>query len=146
MTEFWATFSGLHRWQKAVMRDYYDTGFVESPTGRRRHYPLSKNQAVNYPIQSVACDIVCDAMVRLSCDAAFTGCWWLHPIMNIHDDLTFCVPDNPQILEEAIEHIYTTMLTPPYKFVNVPLSVTCEIGYNWLEMDKIDQFWSHKDI
>ena len=66
--------------------------------------------------------------------------------MNIHDDLTFSVPDDPKILEPAIETIYRTMLTPPYDFVNVPLSVSCSIGSNWLDMDKIGKFWSHKDI
>lgn len=146
MSEFWSTFYGLHNWQKRIMRDYYDTGFVSSPTGRRRHYPLSKNQAVNYPIQSLGCDIVCRAMVSLSEHAASTGKWYLHPIMNIHDDLTFSVPDEPQILEEAIETIYRTMLAPVYDFINVPLSTTCSIGTNWLEMEEIEKFWSHKDL
>lgn len=146
MDEFWRTFYGLHNWQKRVMSDYYETGYVESPTGRRRHYPLSKNQAVNYPIQSVACDIVCRAMVRLSVLAAESGKWYLHPIMNIHDDLTFSIPDDSKILEEAIEIIYRAMLAPAYDFINVPLSVSCSIGTNWLEMDEIGKFWSHKDL
>ena len=146
MDEFWRTFSGLHSWQKRLMGDYYEKGFVESPTGRRRTYPLSKNQAINYPIQSVACDIVCNAMCGLSVVAADTGRWYLHPIMNIHDDLTFSIPDEPQILEEAIETIYRTMLAPAYDFINVPLSVSCSIGSNWLEMDEIGKFWSHKDL
>lgn len=144
--EFWKAFSGHMSWQKRLMNDYYDKGYVESPTGRRRHYPLGRPQAINYPIQSVACDIVCDAMVRLSIDAADTGNWYLHPIMNIHDDLTFCIPDKPQILDEAIEHIYRTMLTPAYSFINVPLSVSASVGNNWLEMEEIGKFWSHKDI
>ncbi len=146
MDEFWRTFSGVYNWQKRLMGNYYETGFVESPTGRRRHYPLSKNQAVNYPIQSVACDIVCRAMVTLSRMAAETGKWYLHPIMNIHDDLTFCVPDEPQLLEEAIETIYRVMLTPAYDFINVPLSVSASVGDNWLDMDEIGKFWSHKDL
>jgi uracil-DNA glycosylase family 4 len=144
--EFWRAFSGVANWQKRLMDDYYNTGFVESPTGRRRHYPLGRPQAINYPIQSVACDIVCRAMVRLSADAADTGKWYLHPIMNIHDDLTFCIPDDPRILEEAIEHIYKVMLTPSYDFINVPLSVSASVGTNWLDMDEIGKFWSHRDV
>lgn len=146
MDEFWRTFSGVYNWQKRLMGEYYDMGYVESLTGRRRNYPLSKNQAVNYPIQSVACDIVCRAMVALSRMAAETGKWYLHPIMNIHDDLTFSIPDQPQILEEAIETIYRVMLTPVYDFINVPLSVSASVGDNWLEMDEIGKFWSHRDI
>lgn len=145
-SEFWKAFAGMARWQNALMQNYYNTGYVESPTGRRRHYPLGRSQAINYPIQSVACDIVCRAMVRLSMDAVETGSYYLHPIMNIHDDLTFVIPDKPQILEEAIEHIYKVMLTPDYDFINVPLSVTASIGPNWLEMDEIGKFWSHKDV
>lgn len=146
MNEFRSTFHGVFGWQERLMRDYYEIGYVESPTGRRRHYPLTKNQAVNYPIQSVACDIVCRAMVRLSITAIDTGKWWLHPVMNIHDDLTFIIPDKAQILEESIETIYRTMLTPPYSFVNVPLSVSASIGANWLEMEELGKFWSHKDL
>lgn len=146
--DFWApeNFGGVHRWQKNLVSTYYETGFVESPTGRRRHYPLSRPQAINYPIQSVACDIVCRAMVRLSVLAVNTGKWYLHPIMNIHDDLTFDIPDSPEILEEAITTIYRTMLTPGYDFINVPLSVTCSVGTNWLEMDEVGKFYSHKDL
>ena len=128
------------------MGSYYENGFVSSLTGRQRRYPLTKNQAINYPIQSVACDIVCNAMVTLSVAAAETGKWYLHPIMNIHDDLTFVVPDQPKIIEETIETIYRTMLANVYPFINVPLSVTCSMGHNWLEMDEIGKFWSHKHL
>lgn len=146
MSEFWGTFYGMHNWQRRTMNDYYDFGYVSSPTGRRRHYPLTKNQVVNYPIQSLGCDIVCCAMVTLSEYAATTGKWYLHPIMNIHDDLTFDIPNNPKILEEAIEKIYRVMLAPVYDFINVPLSVECSIGDNWLEMKEIEKFWSHKNL
>lgn len=142
--KFWRTFNGVQNWQKRLVKDYYETGFVESPTGRRRHYPLTKSQAINYPIQSVACDIVCRAMVTLSEYAISTGNWYYHPIMNIHDDLTFSIPNQNGLLEEAIEKIYRVMLADVYPFINVPLSVECSIGNNWLEMDKIDKFWSHK--
>lgn len=146
MKEFWKTFHGLHEWQNALMKKYYDVGYVESPTGRRHHYPLTRNQAINHPVQSVACDIVCDAMNVLSEQAAATGQWYLHPIMNIHDDLTFVIPDDDVILEKAIKGIYTVMLTPNYDFINVPLSVTCSVGKHWFQMQEIDKFWSHKDV
>lgn len=144
--EFWQYFSGTHKWQKQLVGDYYETGYVTSPTGRRRHYPLSPSQAINYPVQSVACDIVCNAMVRLSEYAAETGKWYFQPIMNIHDDLTFSIPNSSDLLEDAISKIYRVMLSPPYDFINVPLSVSCSLGSNWLEMEEIGKFWSHKDL
>lgn len=144
MNEFWRTFHGIDKWQRKVMNDYYDCGFVSSPTGRRRHYPLTKNQAVNYPIQSVACDIVCRAMVRLSMRALDMDVDYLQPVMNIHDDLTFCIPDDDKIIEDSINIISKEMLNPGYDFINVPLSVSCSVGPNWLDMDEVGKFWSNK--
>jgi uracil-DNA glycosylase family 4 len=146
MDEFWKTFHGLADWQDKLMKKYYDVGYVESPTGRRRHYPMTRNQAINDPIQSVACDIVCKAMNTLSELAAEEQQWHLHPILNIHDDLSFVMPDNDKLLERAIEDVYTTMLSPGYDFINVPLSVTGSIGKSWFGMTEIGKFWSNKDV
>jgi len=146
MDEFWETFDGLAEWQDALMKQYYEVGWVASPTGRRHHYPLTRNQAINHPVQSFACDIVCNAMNELSCMAAETNQWHLHPVLNIHDDLTMVIPDNDDILEEAITTIYKVMLSPSYKEVNVPLSVKVSIGPAWYGMQEIGKFWSHRDV
>jgi len=146
MDEFWATFDDTHKWQDKLMTKYYEVGWVESPTHRRHHYPLTRNQVVNFPVQSVACDIVCDAMNTLSFMAKEENKWHLHPILNIHDDLSFIMPNDDRILEPAIETIYKIMLTPPYKFINVPLSVTCSVGKHWYKMQEVGKFWSHKDV
>ena len=82
-------------------------------------------------------------MNELSAMAVETGQWHLHPVLNIHDDLTFVIPDNDDILEEAITTIYKVMLTPPYKEVNVPLSVKASVGPAWYGMQEIGKFWSH---
>jgi DNA polymerase I-like protein with 3'-5' exonuclease and polymerase domains len=146
MDEFWSTFSGLYNWQNALMKNYYESGWVASPTGRRHRYQLTRNQAINHPVQSLACDIVCNAMNELSFTASETGQWHLHPVLNIHDDLTFAIPDKDDILEEAIITIYRTMLKPPYSCVNVPLSVSASVGPAWYRMTEIGKFWSHKDL
>lgn len=147
MKEFWRTFSGLKKWQDDLMQFYYKNGYVSSPTERRHRYPLTRNEAINFPIQSFACDIVCDAMNELSRIAVIENQWHLHPILNIHDDLTAIVPDNDAVLEEAIKVIYTIMLTPPYgSIINVPLSVSASIGKSWYGMTEIGKFWSHRDI
>ena len=146
MDEFWGTFTGLHDWQEKLMKRYWEVGYTESLTGRRRHYPMTKNQAINDPVQSVSCDIVCRGMDTLSELAVEEQAWHLHPIMNIHDDLTFCMPDDDKLLEQAIKDVYSVMLTPGYDFINVPLSVTCSIGKHWFGMQEIGKFWSHRDV
>jgi DNA polymerase-1 len=146
MDEFWRTFSGLKNWQDRLMTGYYEDGYVTSLTGRRHNYPLTRNEAINFPVQGVAADIVCDAMNRLSYNAVESKRWHLHPVLNIHDDLTLVCPDDDKQLEETIKIVCKTMLTPHYDFINVPMSVECSIGHNWYEMKDIGKFWSHKDI
>jgi uracil-DNA glycosylase family 4 len=146
MAEFWKTFSGLADWQNKTMKKYYEVGYVESPTGRRRHYPMTRNQAINDPIQSVACDITCRGKNTLSELAAEEQAWHMHPVMMIHDDLIFCMPDDNKILEPAIEDVYKVMLTPGFDFINVPLSVKGTIGKHWYNMEKLGQFWSNRDV
>jgi DNA polymerase-1 len=144
MTEFWGTFTGLKRWQDNVMKDYYNTGYVASLSGRKHNYPLTRNQAINFPVQSVAADIVCESMNTLSRHAMDTGKWYLHPILNIHDDLTFVVPDDKQ--DETIGVLGEIMLTPPYSFINVPLSVEISVGKNWFDMKEVTKLWSNKEL
>lgn len=141
--EFWRTFTGLERWQKKLMKSYYEEGFVENFFGRRRHYPMTRNEAINHPIQSSAAEIVVDAMNRLSILAMETGQWHLHPRLNIHDDLTFCVPDDDKIIDESIEIIVKEMLLLPFDFVNVPMSVEISMGKNWADLEDIGKFWTN---
>jgi DNA polymerase I len=146
MDDFWRTFHGLKAWQDKLMKRYYETGYVESPTGRRRYYPMTRNQAINDPIQSLACDIVCSAMNEMSRIALTEGPWHLHPIWNIHDDLGYYIPDSEDVIEASIDQINKVMLKAPYDFINVPLSTEVSIGTNWAEMIEIGRFWSHKDL
>lgn len=143
--EFWKTFHGLKAWQDRLVSDYYETGYVQAPLGRLHRYPLKREQAINFPIQSMAGEIVCNAMSRLSVKAVETGNWGIHPRLNIHDDLTFVVPDSQ--VDDAIEVIYKTMLTPPWsELINVPLSVKASLGRDWFRMATIGKFYSNKDL
>lgn len=145
MDEFWDTFRALKRWQERLLISYREVGYVEDPTGRRRHYPLTSNEAINAPIQSLSSQIVVDGMDRLSYLAATTKQWHLHPRLNIHDDLSFIVPE--RLAEESLAVIIENMLTPTFgKIINVPLSVEVKTGKNWYEMNTLGKFWSHKDL
>lgn len=141
--EFWKTFHGLGTWQKKLMKGYYEKGYVVNLFGRKRRYPMTKNEAINFPIQSTAAEMVCDAMDRLSMLAVKTKQWHLHPRLNIHDDLTFIFPDNDNIIDEGIETAVNEMLKLPYKFVNVPMSVEVSIGTHWENQEEIGKFWTY---
>lgn len=146
MSQFWGTFAGVAEWQDTTMKRYYDIGYVETLCGRRHYYPLSRNEALNMPFQGTAAELVCDAMVRLSEQAAKTGKWYLHPVLNIHDDLTFFVPKREPQFTDAIDTISRAMLTFDYDWINVPLSVEISVGPNWADLKPLDKLWSHKNL
>lgn len=146
MDQFWATFAGVDQWQTKTMNNYYNVGYVETLNGRRHRYPLTRNEAINAPIQGTAAELVCDAMTRLSEMALKTGQWHLHPVLNIHDDLTFFVPEKEPIFSQALEIISREMLTFDYPWINVPMSIEISVGRNWADLKKLMKLWSHKDL
>lgn len=146
MDDFWGYFSGMARWQDKTMQRYYNEGHVDSLHGRRRYYPLTRNQAINHPIQSTAAGLVCDAMCRMSEIALTTGPDYLHPVLNIHDDLTYMVPDDDKIIEDTINTIMKQMLTFEFPWVNVPMSIEVSIGHNWCDLEEVGKFWSHREF
>jgi hypothetical protein len=145
MEEFWSTFSGMASWQKKTMQHYYNEGWVATMQGRKHRYPLSKNQAINMPVQGTAAELVCDAMNRLSYISLKNDQPHIHPRLNVHDDLSFFIPDDDRILEDSLKIIIREMLCFPFKWINVPLSVEVSVGKNWADVQPIGKFWSHKE-
>lgn len=135
--EFWEDLPEVHDWQNRQLEFYYQHGYVECLTGRRRRGPLSVNMVYNSPIQGTAGEIMLDGMCTLS----ELGDPRLQPEINIHDDLTFLsVPENE--VDECIEKIVDTLLYPPFDFINVPITVEVKVGKNWLEMEEVGTFAS----
>lgn len=144
--DFFDTFSGVYDWQKELVKDYYETGYVETLGGRRRYYPMTRNEAISHPVQGSAAEITCDAMCNLSDYAIKNDLYYYHPRLNIHDDLTFAVPDKDSVIEDTLDKIIKTMLTPSYSWVSVPIEVDISIGKNWQDMEKFGKFASNKDL
>jgi DNA polymerase I-like protein with 3'-5' exonuclease and polymerase domains len=144
MDKFWGVLSGMKRWQDNLVKQYYETGYVTTLGGRKHRYPLNVNQVINHPFQGTAAELVSDAMVRLSYLAAQTGQWFLHPILNIHDDLSFFVPEKG--LYKALETIMKEMLIFDFPWVNVPLSLEVSVGPNWYDLKPLGKYWSHREF
>jgi len=139
--EFWNMFSGVKHWQEESHRQYLENGEIITLTGRHRHGPVEKyNTPLNTQIQSVAGDLLQDAMNRIADKARQEGKMWLHPRIQIHDELIFIVPD--EYLEELFEIVPSMMLQVPFDFVNVPLVVEPEMGRNWYELEGAGEYWS----
>ena len=144
LDKFWHVLSGMKRWQDKLVKQYYEVGYVTTLGGRKHRYPLNPNQVINHPFQGTAAELVSDAMVRLSYLAAQTGQWFLHPILNIHDDISYFLPKDK--LEQSLEVIIKEMLTFDFEWVNVPLSVEVSVGPNWFDMKSLGKFWSHREF
>lgn len=134
-TEFFDLFGGIKKWQNTVISGYDKNGYVETLTGQRRHGPLSYNEKINMPVQGTASDIVTNAMNRLSVLAYELDKPQYQIVLNIHDDLTFLIPE--ATLEEDIKFIAREMCVLPFNFVNVPITIEVKVGKNWGEMHEL---------
>ena len=91
--EFWAKHKRVKQWHNEQHDFYRINGYVENAFGRKYRGNLGHNQIINYPIQGSASELVVIAMAKLVEMSVTMGKPWLASVMNIHDDLSFIVPD-----------------------------------------------------
>ena len=137
-TKFWNRYPELKKYQEGLIEKYWRLGYVETATGQRRHEPMARNEIINHPFQGTAGHLVINAQERLSLAAYEEGRPQLQPIMNIHDDLSFYLPDTS--VDQDIRDIARYMCQSPFGFVTVPLAVEVSIGYNWADKEEYGKF------
>jgi DNA polymerase-1 len=131
--------SGAREFLDACVRDAEQHGYVTTILGRRLPIPdigssngniraFAQRNAINYPIQGSAADIIKQAMVRVSDRMRREGLK-SRLIMQVHDELVFEVPEEERVhmellvcheMEQAVE-------------LRVPLKVDLNFGSNWSE-------------
>jgi DNA polymerase-1 len=119
-----------------------EQGYVETLLGRRRYFPIFKDEranrgdlaraereAINMPIQGTAADIIKIAMIRLYNALQERGLR-SEMILQVHDELVLEVPDDE--VEEVAALVRETMegAFP----MDIPLRVDVNIGSNWGQM------------
>lgn len=138
--ELWIEYPDVRKWQKERRHEYKNTGTVRGLTGivlgRNLH---TGNEAINFPVQNAEAEIVFRAQNELSQLSLEREDPYLHPRMNIHDDLTFILPDDDR-LEEYIDTITPIMLKIRFDWQIVPLVVEWSVGYNWCDLEEIATF------
>ena len=139
--EFWQDYRGVKKWQNQQIRLYEQRGYVECMNGRRRRGPLSINQLINATIQGSACDLIVDAMIRLSRMAINENRPQLQAALNIHDDLTFFIPD--ATFDDDVADIVHEMTHSSYDWIKAcPMGIEVSVGPNWYNMEVLDTFYS----
>lgn len=108
--------------------------YIESPTGRRRRFPLidrtsvgsTERKSVNTPIQGSASDMALNSMIhldrRLDPNEAYTIC-------TVHDSIMFYIRED--VLDKNLAIIREVMETPVIPNFDVPLRVDIGYGTDW---------------
>lgn len=137
--EFWGEFRATRDWMDARYAEYKETGSITTLSGRTRHSILWGNEPLNTPIQGTAADIVVDSMNDMAEMARRENDIYLHPRINIHDDLTFILP-NDNDLSSYISYITKVLTRVRYDWQIVPLTVEVKIGSNWCDLEDVGVF------
>ena len=112
-------YKGLTAWQEETKADAARRMYYETWLGRRRYLPgitsdnwgqksFVERCALNTPIQGTAADILKLAITRIL--AGLPEREWLKPILQIHDELTFIIPEDR--LKEAVAFIRAWKKSP----------------------------------
>ena len=154
-------YKGLTAWQEETKADAARRMYSETWLGRRRYLPgiisdnwgqksFAERCALNTPIQGTAADLMKLAMVavrrRLKADilklaitrilAGLPEREWLKPILQIHDELTFIIPEDR--LKEAVAFIRTCMEEKPFPEFDLPLIAEASAGPTFGMMEELE--------
>jgi DNA polymerase-1 len=141
--EFIATYRERHRgamdYLDGCIRQAEETGYVTTQLGRRLPIPeihssngnvlaFARRNAINYPIQGSAADIIKAAMIKVDSRIRREGLK-SRLIMQVHDELVFEVAEAELLqMERLVEEEMTQAVA-----ARVPLKVDISYGNNWSE-------------
>jgi DNA polymerase-1 len=138
-------YPGLARWQDEVKKRAVSRCYTETWLGRRRYLigirssdrgkrSFAERCALNTPIQGTAADIL-----KLACGRIIKGLpgrLWLKPLLQIHDELVFELPEDK--VDEAVAFIKECMEAQPFPEFDVPIVAEAAVGRNFGEMKEME--------
>ncbi len=139
MNRYFEKYSGIRDYEKSVVADARERGWVSTLMGRRRWLPELKSSnfntrsfgervALNMPIQGTAADIIKLAMVRVQSRLKAEGLRG-RLVLQVHDELIVECPAGEaeqvaRLLEEEMEGVMT---------LSVPLVAEAKTGLRWAD-------------
>ncbi|MHB8612631.1 MAG: DNA polymerase I [Candidatus Dormibacteraceae bacterium] len=143
LAQYWTTYSRLKEYLDEVRRKAREEGFVVSATGRRRAIPdlrspnfqlrsAAERMAINFPMQSLAADIIKIAMVRLQREIEAENIEG-RMLLQVHDELLFEVPESE--VDQFAEKV-PRIMTGAYE-LETGIEVEAKVGPNWADMKKL---------
>lgn len=137
---YFQNYPGVQQYMAATLEKARAKGYVETLSGRRRHYPninagnataraAEERAAINMPIQGTASDIIKLAMINIHRELPkeFPQASML---LQVHDELVFEAPED-QMTDLAA--FVKEKMEGAFPLEGVPLLVETGIGANWFE-------------
>jgi len=123
-----AGYPGLARWQDEVKKRAAVSCYTETWLGRRRYLLgiRSSDWGKKSFAERCALNIISGLPERL----------WLKPILQIHDELVFELPEDK--VDEAVAFIKECMETQPFPEFDVPIVAEASVGRNFGEMKEME--------
>jgi DNA polymerase-1 len=146
IAKYFETYPGVKAYIDSIKKEVNANGFVKNELGRTRKFPEIKSSqffirqaaeraAMNFPIQSLAADVIKIAMININKELQETSdkrqqdCKML---LQVHDELVFEV-------KEGRVSDYVALIKPLMEGaikLSVPVTVEAKVGANWGEMEK----------
>jgi DNA polymerase-1 len=149
--KYFAAYPAVEAYIEQVKLQVREAGFVKNELGRVRKFPEIKSSqffiraaaeraAVNFPIQSLAADVIKVAMINIWQEirnqkpaSPNQGGPEIKMLLQVHDELVF------EVLEDKVD-FWIKKLTPLMENaikLSVPVKVDAKVGDNWGEMKGI---------
>ncbi len=140
-----AGYPGLTTWQEETKYQAARKKYSETRLGRRRYLPgidsddwgkksFAERCSLNTPIQGTAADILKMSLGRII--EGLPERPWLKPILQIHDELTFIIPEDK--LPEAVSFIKACMEPQPFPAFDLPLVAEASVGPTFGKMEELE--------
>jgi DNA polymerase-1 len=130
---YFENYPGVRAYMERVVREAEEKRYLETLLGRRRYFvelsSQTKREAINFPVQGTAADIMKLAMLRVY-ERIQSGEIRADMLLQIHDELIF--EADAEAAERAAQLIKQTM--EGAFSLRVPLKVETHIGTNWGEI------------
>lgn len=140
MAQFWKRYPDVARWLESMRLAYQKTGEISTLCGIIRREVMDGEEIINSPVQGTTAHVVNDSMNALSRMSVDIDDPYLHPRLNIHDDLTFVLPDIEDRIEFYMKAIAEEMVKVRYPWQVCPFTVEMKLGYSWGDSEEITTF------
>jgi DNA polymerase-1 len=144
ITNLKAGYPKLSEWQKETVLKAQKDRYTETWLGRRRYIPnikandwskrsFSERCALNTPIQGTAADCLKQSMALII--AGLPERPWLLPLLQIHDELVFELPEDK--VSEATAFIKSCMEAQPFPELDIPIIAEASVGRSFGKMSEL---------